>query len=161
MSRVITTHLSERLLLTCAMIVVIAIFYALMARGWRRQQRNQTHIAEPPSVGESTPRFRGIYASTTLAGAPLKRLVVHGLGTRSKVGIGISPEQIDLHRTGARSFAIPRADLVGVSRASGIAGKVVGAERLILLTWMLGGVEVDTGLLINEGEEELIEELVQ
>ena len=36
--------------------------------------------------------------------------------------------------------------LDGVRRQAGIAGKVVGGEGLVVLTWRLGSVSLDTGL---------------
>lgn len=159
MSSAVTTHWGERILLTTAMLVVILLCYVLMRRGWQRQARQQRDIPAPAEAGQSSVRFSGIYASTTRANQPLTRIVVHQLGTRSKVGIGFGESRIDLHRPGTRSFSIPNANLIRVSRSSGIAGKFVGDNALVVLTWKLGNEEVDTGLLVRD--EAFIEELAK
>lgn len=157
MTSATTTQLADRLMLTFAMFALIGVIYLLMHRGWQRQRADQEFIPAPPTVGSAEPKYHGVYASTTFAGQPLKRVVVHGLGVRSSVDVGISSDAIELHRSAATSFSIPFTDLIGVSKASAIAGKVVGDNGLVLLTWRLGNTEVDTGLLIRD--EGLIEEL--
>lgn len=159
MSSAAVTNLSGRLMWTLVMVGLIAAIYLLMRRGWLRQLASQSTLVEPPAVGTSEPRFKGIYASTTFAGQPLKRVVAHGLGVRSEVHVGISASGIDLFRPAAHSFSIPFSSLIGVSRSSAIAGKVVGDNGLVLLTWRLGEVEVDTGLLVRD--EGLISELAE
>lgn len=157
MSSAVTTNLGERLFWTLLMVAAIAAIYVLMRRGWLRQGALQGDIPEPPPIGNSIARFHGVYASTTYSGQPLRRVVRHGLGVRSKVDVGLSSDGIDIYRPAARSFSIPFTDLVGVSRSSAIAGKVVGDNSLLLLTWRLGTTQVDTGLLVRD--EELISEL--
>lgn len=157
MTSAATTQLADRLMLTFAMFVLIGVIYFLMRRGWQRQKAAQDFIPTPRALGSAQPKYHGVYASTTFAGQPLKRVVVHGLGVRSSVDVGFSSDAIELHRPSATSFSIPFTDLIGVSRASAIAGKVVGDNGLVLLTWRLGSTEVDTGLLIRD--EGLIEEL--
>lgn len=139
-----------RFLLTLATFAVIGLCYWLMRRGWLRQQQLQSQITAPHPIGSSEPKYRGIYASTTFAQQPLKRVVAHGLGSRTSVEVGIDDHQIDIYRRGSTSFSIPRSELVSISRASGIAGKFVGDRSLTLLTWRLGDIEVDTGLLVGE-----------
>lgn len=132
------------------MVGLIGLCYWLMRRGWNRQAELQTQIPAPRPVGSSTPTFHGTYASTTLTNQPLTRVVVHGLGARSSVEVGVSSEAIDIHRIGSTSFSIPRRDVLSVAKASGIAGKFVGDNSLTVITWKLGDVTVDTGLHIRE-----------
>lgn len=150
MTSAATTHIGSRTLLTVGMIALIAGVYWLMRRGWQRQARGQSSIPAPQPVGHTTPTFEGIYASTTYADQPLKRIVVHGLGGRTSVEVGFSPETVELYRRGSTSFAIPRKDILSVSRSNGMAGKFVGDSSLTVITWKLGEIAVDTGLLIRD-----------
>ena len=152
MTSAATTHLTERLLWTLVMFMVIGAIYALMRRGWRSQQLAQNSIAKPREVDSNDSGFEGVYASTTLANQPLKRVTVHGLGARSRVEVSFSSSQLNLHRQGATSFGIGFDQIRAVSRASGIAGKVVGDNSLTIITWSLEGTDVDTGLLIRDPE---------
>lgn len=147
-----------RLALSLAVAGLIGICYWQMRKGWMNQARSQSQISAPHPIGTSTLRFQGIYASTTFANQPLKRIVAHGLGARTSVEVGFDSAQIDIYRSGSTSFSIPRSDIVAISRASGIAGKFVGDRSLTLLTWRLGGIEVDTGLLVGE---DLVNELAK
>lgn len=153
------THLNQRLVLTFAMVAVIAGIYFLMRRGWLRQMAAQSDLPSPPPIEDLPAQFHGIYVSTTFADQPLRRIVAHGMGVRSAVAIAIGPTGIGLSRQGATSFSIPVSTLVGISRASGMAGKVVGGEGLIVLRWRLGSVEVETGLLVLVDRDQLIAQL--
>lgn len=152
MKSAVTTHIGSRLILTLAMVALIGACYWAMRQGWKRQGRSQSDLASPREVGVSSPRFFGIYASTTFHNQPLKRVVAHGLGARTSVEVGVSDSAIDIYRPGSRSFSIAKSDVVGVSRASGIAGKFMGKDFLTLITWKLGNQIVDTGLLISDPE---------
>jgi hypothetical protein len=48
-------------------------------------------------------------------------------------------------RAGASTLYIPAASLTGVRQESGMAGKFVEKDGLLVLTWMHGSHELDTG----------------
>ena len=50
-----------------------------------------------------------------------------------------------LLRSGADNLFIPAADLTDVRRESGMNGKFVEKDGLLVVSWLLGGQEVSTG----------------
>lgn len=70
---------------------------------------------------------------------------MHGLGLRGNAVAAVHPDGVLFTRTGARAVFIPRADLASVQLASGMTGKFVEKEGLVVVTWRLGALRVDTG----------------
>lgn len=141
----------DRLVLTLLCLAFFALCLYGMWRGWRRQSRAQSvrvppFPAVPDDVGELLLETRGIYVSTTLAGHWQERIVTRGAGMRGPVVVRLYDSGIEFDRTGAPGFWIPRDQVVGVGTAKGMAGKVMGTESLLVFTWRLGDVELDTGL---------------
>jgi hypothetical protein len=131
-------------------VVIIVVIVALMALGWRNRLRRQADVPAPPAVPTDVGRVlyeaEGQYVATTTAGDWLDRIAVHGLGIRGNAVARVHPEGVHLDRTGARPVWIPRADLVSVQLAGGMAGKFVEKEGLVVITWHYGqGERVDTG----------------
>lgn len=141
----------DRLLLTLLCLVFFALCLYGMRRGWRRRARAQSVRVPPfPSVpddpGEPVLETRGIYVSTTMSGHWQDRIVTRGLGLRGPAVVRLYDGGIEIDRGGAPGFWIPRECVVDVHTARGMAGKVMGTESLLVFTWRLGEVELDTGL---------------
>lgn len=94
----------------------------------------------------ATLSIEGTYVSSTMADQWLERVVVDDLGTRSEVRADIAPDGITLRRRAAKDVVIPAADLAGARTGSGIAGKVVGGNGLVLIRWRRGDLDLDTGI---------------
>ncbi len=128
---------------------IILVIVALMALGWRNRLRRQADVpapADPPAEpGRVLYEAEGQYVATTTAGDWLDRIAVHGLGLRGNAVTAVRPDGVLISRAGARSVFIPREDLVSVQLASGMTGKFVEKEGLVILTWRLGTEPVDTG----------------
>ncbi|PPK96031.1 hypothetical protein CLV92_105131 [Kineococcus xinjiangensis] len=136
--------------------LVLLVLWRQMFAGWRARLNRQADIAAPARLGAKEPgsaAVEGVYVSTVDADNALERIAVHGLGTRSAVHVEVGPQGVALFRAGARSFAIPRADLVGVGRGPGMVGKFVGRDGLVVLRWKLGDRVVDTGIRPRRAEE--------
>ncbi len=132
-------------------LLLVPALWALMWSGWRRRARRQGDLPAPaePAGGPGPGAVQGVYVSTCRAGDWLDRVVAHGLGVRSEVGVEVGAAGVALHRTGARSVLVPAADLVGVRREAGMAGKFVGSRTLVVLSWRLGDTGLDTGLRVR------------
>ncbi|GAA5166698.1 transporter [Amycolatopsis dongchuanensis] len=121
-----------------------------MRVGWRRRARSQSVLVPPfPQVpadpGEPLLEAPGLYVSTTTAGNWQDRIVTRGMGLRGRAVLRRYPGGIEVDRAGAPGFWIPDEAVTGVRRGSAIAGKVMGSDSLLIVTWRLGEVELDTG----------------
>lgn len=139
----------DRLIPTLIVAAVIAALFALMWLGWRSRKHRQGGIPVPESpAGDlrlSSPPVEGTYVATTLAAEPLERINVHRLGVRTTAALGVSDTGIVLDRDGVPDMLIPAADLEDVRTESGMIGKFVERDGLIIITWRLGDTLVDTG----------------
>ncbi len=144
-----------RLLLIGAMVALIALVFLGMWRGWRRRARKQRHIPAPspmtiPIAGNPAIDDRsivsGVYLGSVYAGRWLDRIVVHGLGVRSRVLVVVRDDAIDFDREGAPSFSISSTDLVAVRSDRGIAGRAYERGGIAVITWRLGEQVLDTGV---------------
>ncbi|WP_394253431.1 PH-like domain-containing protein [Arthrobacter pityocampae] len=132
-----------------ATVAIIAVIVALMGLGWRNRLRRQADVPAPPAppagLGPVLYEAEGQYVATTTAGDWLDRIAVHGLGLRGNAVASVHPEGVLLSRTGAPDVFVPRGDLTSVQLAGGMTGKFVEKEGLVILTWRLGDLGVDTG----------------
>jgi hypothetical protein len=144
------THLGERLAWTALLLLILLALYLLMWRGWRRRAARQADVPPLPErpkalSADVIPPVRGVYVSSTTAGDWLDRIVVRDLGVRSRAVMHVTGAGVSFDREGASDVFIPAAWLRGVRREGGMAGKFVGRDGLIVITWELGDRMLDTG----------------
>ncbi|RZS89399.1 hypothetical protein EV189_1162 [Motilibacter rhizosphaerae] len=146
-----TTHLGERLGWTALVLVLLALAYLLMWRGWKARARRQSDVPElaavPPAVARGPQRARseGTYVVTTTAGDWLDRIVAHGLGERSLAHLAVHESGVLFSRVGAPDLFVPAAALRGARLERGMAGKFVEEGGLVVVTWQHGDRLLDTG----------------
>lgn len=142
------------------LVAVLLLAWWGMRAGWERRRR-RTEVAVPSVAdvpadpGEAlVGPVEAVYVSTTTAGDWLDRVVAHDLGVRSPAQVTVHATGVVVRRTGARDLFLPAAALRGAAVAPGIAGKVVGRDALVVLTWLPPAPSVspderalDTGLL--------------
>ncbi|WP_409492439.1 transporter [Amycolatopsis sp. cmx-11-12] len=142
--------MSDRILLTLAVFAFFLVCVLLMWRGWRRKSRAQSvqvpPFAEiPAEPGGFELESSGVYISTTTAGHWQERVVTRGAGLRTGAVWRLHADGIAIERGGAPDFWIPRTSVTGVRKDKGMAGKVMGIDALLVITWLAGDVELDTG----------------
>ncbi|WP_411373390.1 hypothetical protein ACLH0K_09500 [Arthrobacter sp. MPF02] len=139
----------DKILPGLAMLAIAAVVFVLLAIGWRNRLRRQSDVDPlppvPPAPGEPAAFAEGQYVATTTGGDWLDRIAVHGLGIRTNSTLAVYPHGVIFDRSGAQAVYIPTASLRGVRLDSGITGKFVEKDGLLVLTWMLGAHELDTG----------------
>ncbi|WP_285318022.1 hypothetical protein [Pseudarthrobacter sp. lyk4-40-TYG-27] len=139
----------DKILPGLAMLAVVAVAFVLLGIGWRNRLRRQADVEQLPEVpaatGEPAAVAEGQYVATTTAGDWLDRIAVHGLGIRTNATLAVYPHGVLYERAGAPALYIPAASLTGVRQDSGMAGKFVEKDGLLVLAWMLGAHELDTG----------------
>ncbi|MFC4904211.1 ABC transporter permease [Kocuria oceani] len=140
-------------------LLLLALLFALIRRGWAGRVRRQAGIPAPPAppagAEEREPRLAvpGMYVATTETGAPLERIAAHGLGVRARARALVLDEGVLFERQGAAPLFVPAADVVAVGTSSGMVGKFVEKDGLAVLTWSLGGTVVDTGFRTQRAED--------
>ena len=144
------------------MLIALGLIYALLYAAWLRKRRRHTSAAVAvagPGTGErhdevagSAVRAEGTYVSTTTAASRHERVAVEGLGNRARATMtvrrGAPDELVHFERQGESDVVIPRARLLDVRRDRGMAGKFVGANRLLVVRWTADdGAVYETGFL--------------
>ena len=133
----------ERVLLTLATIAFAAGCCLLMLRGWRRRQRRQSDLPPPPPLPDDpgpvlVGAVPGLYIGTTSESDWLDRIAVHSLSARSAGRLTVHAGGIAVERSGAAPLYLPYEAVVDVEAGDALAGKVVGRDALLLVTWRLG-----------------------
>lgn len=131
-------------------VALVGLAWAGMAAGWRRRARRQDALPAPSAVpaGLTAPLLtvEGLFVGTALAQAWLERVVPHGLGARAGAVLSVHPDGLVLERDGSPPIWVPRDDLLGVRRDTGLAGKVTETGGLVVWTWRLGATLLESGL---------------
>ncbi|MBB6402958.1 hypothetical protein [Arthrobacter sp. AZCC_0090] len=142
-----------------------AIVAGLIALGWRSRLKQQAGLGPLPDVPEQLSPAglvaEGQYVATTTAGDWLDRIAVHGLGFRGNAEMSIHPEGVLFDRAGTGPLFIPSRAVTDCRSASGMAGKFVEKDGIVVLSWMLGERELDTGFRTRHAadKEPLLEAL--
>lgn len=150
------TQWPQRLLLIGIMFVLIALTLLAMRRGWRRRQGRQGHIpipmfAPPASWSPVAPGVQGLFLGTATSGDWLDRVAVHGLGVRSRGSLSWGLGGVFISREGAPNLFI--SEPIAVRVDSGIAGTVRAKGSVLVISYRLGDVVVESGFRADVGAE--------
>jgi hypothetical protein len=141
--------MDTKLLTGIITVAIIAVVLLMIWTGWRNRLKRQADVEQLPAVpeapGTALEVAEGQYVASTTAGDWLDRIAVHGLGIRTNATLAIYAHGVLIDRSGAPAVYIPTADLTGVRQDSGMAGKFVEKDGLLVLSWKLGSHELDTG----------------
>ncbi|WP_433869395.1 transporter [Saccharopolyspora sp. CA-218241] len=150
----------DRLIWVLLTIVLIALVFWAMRRGWvNRVRRQQAVLAEfpapPAELGtvELRPAMTGMYVGTTRAPDWQDRIAVGDIGHRSEGVARLHPSGLLLERTGATALWIPAESIVDARRDHKLANKVVPGAGLLVVRWRLGETELDTGFRFDDKAE--------
>jgi len=151
-----------RVWLSVAVLAAIALLGLWgMRHGWRaRARRTAVLVPSLPDLpaAPGAPRtddVEAVYVSSTRAGDWLDRVVAHDLGTRSPARVRVHADGVLVARTGARDVWVPAGALRAVGTTSGQAGKFVGRDELVVLTWVpdaTSGTAIDTALQVRHDD---------
>ncbi len=146
--------------------VVIGVLLLLVVLGGRRRlaQRTGQLVPQPPAAPSDLGALRlapleATYVSSTVAGDWLERLGAHGLGDRAAASVSVHDAGVLIERDGSSPLFLPAGALRGARLAPGIAGKYVGADGLVVLTWQIPtdgkvrALDADTGLRTRHPED--------
>jgi hypothetical protein len=135
-----------------------------MRTGWQhRGQRTAAAVpdlpavpsADDPALGAAlTSPLEATYVSSTVSGDWLERVVARDLGVRSAAVVQVFEAGVRIERPGARDLFLPAASLRGAGTSPGMAGKYVGGQGLVVLTWQPpGAATLDTGLRLRRSAD--------
>jgi len=148
------------------LLVICTLAFTGMRRGWKGREHRTAALVptlttvpadDDPALGAaSTEPFGATYVSTTVAGDWLERVVALELGARSAAHVQVFAGGVRIERQGARDLFIPAGAVRGAGTAPGMAGKFVGRDGLVVLTWQATGdlaaeapTLLDTGLRLR------------
>ncbi|SHE97786.1 PH-like domain-containing protein [Streptoalloteichus hindustanus] len=142
----------ERLLLSLLVLAFFVLCAAGMWWGWRNRARRQAAVlpAFPPAP-EALPgpelltAATGVYVGTTTAGDWQDRVAVGDVGHRAAASLRLTDAGLLVERNGASPLWIPAESLREARTDRALAGKVMGPDGLLVVTWQLGEHLLDTG----------------
>jgi hypothetical protein len=144
-----------RALLTLAVLAFVVGVYLLMLKGWRSRQRRQGDLPPPPPAPE--PRGAvlvgaqpGLFVGTTTAGDWLDRIAVHDLGHRAAGWLLLTTDGVLVEREGLPDLLLPWRDVTAARTGEALAGKVVGADGMLLVDWRLGATVLTSGFRADD-----------
>ena len=144
----------DRTASTIIVITVILLAFVGMYVGWRARQRRQSALPRAASVpadaGDELFAVEALYVATTVAGDPLNRIAVSGLGFRARATVTVLEHGVVLSLAGEPDAYIPARDIRGVERATWTIDRVVETDGLVLIAWTLGSTNVDSYLRIAD-----------
>jgi hypothetical protein len=145
-------------LLGIAVVVVLAAGVALWVIGAvrRTSARQGGELPAPSSgwppsealVGPSQARYLG----TTYAPSRVRRVAAHGLLGRDVVTLTVEREGLRVRAGGGRGWCVPAADVRGARAAASHAGKHAGTGAVLVVDWVLGGVGLASGFVLDPAE---------
>ncbi len=147
--------MSRQAVSTFALVLLVLVAFWGMRAGWQARSRRSAALVPElpvPPAGLGAQRLApvdAVYVSTTRAGDWLDRVTAQGLGVRSPAQVAVFDAGVLITRRGATDLFLPVAALRSGAGAPGIAGKVVGGEGLVVLTWQARPDDergLDTGL---------------
>ncbi|WP_435300010.1 hypothetical protein [Timonella sp. A28] len=130
------------------------LLLGLMWLGWRGRQRRTAPLvgslpqAPQDGYGEQTfDTVPGTYISSTTHGDWLDRIATQDLGYRSAANLTVHTTGIRIERSGALDIFIPAQQVDHAETAPGIAGKVIGKDGIVLISWHVEAKYGDDTLL--------------
>lgn len=138
------------------LVLIAALALFGMWRGWvGRTKRSALLVPElpqrPTELGTArTEPIKVTYVSSTRAGDWLDRVATHDLGARSAATVQVFTTGIVIDRVGAEPLFLPATHLTGAALTPGMAGKFVGRDGIVVVSWIpsgpTGSPALDTGL---------------
>ena len=146
--------MDERILPGLLTLSIVLVIFALMWWGWRNKLKRQVGLGELPEVpeglGGAVISVPGQYVVTTAAGDWLDRMAVHQLGIRTPGVVNVHTAGVVIERQGAQDIFIAKDTLTEVGTRSGMVGKFVEKDGLVVMGWLLENTAVDTGFRTTE-----------
>jgi hypothetical protein len=154
------TRWGVRIALTGLTLFIIVLALLGMRRGWKNKAKRQAAIPAPAPIPASdavalVDSVEGSYLASTSADQWLDRIVVHSLGVPSKALVTVRSDGIACEREGEPDFFIATSDIAAIRLDRGIAGEVYEAGSVLIVTWQLGDVLLDSGFRAQQTDSQI------
>jgi hypothetical protein len=154
------TEIGKRTLLTLIMFAIIGLSFWGMRIGWRNRARREVAppITELPiGIKQVTEPVAARFAGTTISGNWLDRITNFDLGTPRGIDLQIFEEGIYLSDQTNFKLWLAKNSITNIKTSRGIAGDVVEKDGMLIITWQLGELLVDSGIRVSRhADHELI-----
>ncbi|MHB1235055.1 MAG: PH-like domain-containing protein [Microbacteriaceae bacterium] len=132
---------SSNIVATIVIAIVLLLILAGMYAGWQGRRKRQSHLAVPAPAPADPGRVlvtaEVTYLATTIAGDPLDRVVVGGLGFRAQGTMTVAETGVLLSLAGGTELFIPARELTGAGQATWTVDRAVEEGGLLLLGWTM------------------------
>ncbi|MFW0790487.1 transporter [Gordonia sp. CPCC 205333] len=147
------------IVIVIAVLALWLLLIILVLRGWRnRGRRQEVSIGQfpvaPDDLGDAViGPHSGLYVGSTLAPSWQNRVAVGDYGDRATTDLVGYEAGILFRRRGATEIWVPRESVTAIRTERGLAGKVMTADGLLAIRWVLpSGTEIDSGLRADDKE---------
>jgi hypothetical protein len=136
--------LMDRLWGAAVAVVMVAIVFFLMWRGWQRRVRRDATRASLSQqfeldLGDVLGSWRGLYVSTSERLNVLERIAAPGLAFRAQARIVLAERGLVFELRGENATVIPLANVDGVATTQLTIDKVVERGGLTVIDWRIPG----------------------
>ena len=126
-----------------------------MWKGWRGRQRRQGDLPPPPAApadpgGVVVGATPGLFVGTTSERDWLDRIAVHHLSDRAAGWLTVTERGVTIEREGLADLHLPYDALLDAAPGDALAGKVVGRDGMLVLTWRLGSRTLRSGFRADD-----------
>jgi hypothetical protein len=128
-----------------------------MVLSWRARRRRHASLGVPDAVpadpGATLFSTETLYVATTLAGEPLNRVAVRGLGFRARATVTVTATGVIFGIAGTPEVFVPSGSLRAVERATFTIDRVVESGGLLVVAWTLrgaGSTDVDSFFRVTD-----------
>ncbi|HWD63349.1 MAG TPA: hypothetical protein VG369_12685 [Humibacter sp.] len=151
----------DKLWPTAIIVVLVALIFVGMWRGWRRRAGRDSALAVPTVLdvpGELLLTVHALHVASTHHDKPLDRVVVPGLAFRANATVAVSKGGLTITAQGESSVAIAASAILGIGAATWTIDRTVERDGLILLAWRTApadadGTVLDTYLRVTDPDE--------
>lgn len=143
--------MQEKLIPTLMLALLCVLIFWAMRVGWKSRQERQEQVGALAPVperydnAESLLAIPGVYIATTVMGDWLDRIATQTLGVKSAGTFFVFDDALIIARDGAEDIWIPATDILTLRTESGMSGKFVEKDGLVIVSWSFNGNPVDTG----------------
>lgn len=143
--------LSGVLVVAAVAAVAAGLVLGAMRRTARRQQAGLPPLPRAGAPARPLLEAGGArYLGTTYAPSPVRRFSGHGLLGRDLVDLALDEGGLRVGGGRPGPWLVPAAAVRGVEVATNHAGKVVYAQRVLVVDWQLGDTVLRSGFVLDD-----------